>query len=66
MAGFDVKNDVTPAQKWDQPSTPTIAAMKAALTTHNATSYSATRLNTMTELDLIYACRQHNLSVVGL
>lgn len=66
MAGFDVRNDVTPVQQFDKPSAPTISAMRTALTTFNATSYPTHRLDTMTENDMIYACRVHSLSVVGL
>lgn len=66
MANYDVRNDVTPVQQWDKPSLPTITAMRSALTTFSATSYSATRLDTMTELDMFYACRVHSLSVPGL
>lgn len=66
MANYDVRNDVTPVQQFDPPSLPTVAAMRSALTTHSATSYSADRLNAMTELDMIFACRTHSLSVPGL
>lgn len=66
MANHDVKNDVTPVNTWKPTSEPTIAELRAALTAHNATSYSSTRLDTMTELDMVYACRQHGLTVNGL
>ena len=66
LADFDVRNDTTPELEFDQPHKPTIAALKAALTTFSATSYPTDRLNTMTYNDLIYAARVHDLSVVGL
>lgn len=66
MANYDVKNDVTPAQQWDVSTLPAVSAMRTALNAHNSTSYSNDRLNTMTELDMIYACRVHGLAVVGL
>ncbi len=66
MALYDVKNDVTPVNTLKPPSAPTIAALRSALTTYNATSYSTDRLNTMAENDMIYACRLHGLTVTGL
>ena len=68
MPNFDVRNDTTPIMKYAGRGAekPTIAAMKSALTTHNATSYTATRMNTMTYNDLLYACQEHGLSVVGI
>lgn len=66
MPNYDVKNDVTPVQPFDPPHLPTISAMRTALSTFSATSYSTDRLNTMTELDMLYACRVHNLTVAGL
>lgn len=66
MALFDVKNDVTPVNTLKPPSAPTVAALRTALTTYNATSYSVDRLNTMSENDMVYAARLHGLTVVGL
>lgn len=66
MANFDVKNDVAPTNRFKPPSSPTIAALRAALTTYSATSYTADRLNAMTENDMIYAARLHGLTVTGL
>ncbi len=67
MANHDVKNDTTPALKYDLPHLPTISAMRTALLTVNSgNSYTAERLNTMTQNDMIYACREHGLSVAGL
>lgn len=45
---------------------PTIAALKSALNTYNATSYTASRMMSMTKNDLIFACKTHSLSVTGL
>lgn len=61
MANFDVKNDVAPKNQFKPPSSPTIAALRTALTTFSATSYTADRLNAMTENDMIYAARLHGL-----
>lgn len=67
MANLDVKNDITPTQQWDPPSLPSVSAMRTALASvNNGDSYTADRLNAMTKLDMIYACRAHNLSVTGL
>lgn len=66
MADHDPREDITPKNNLHVPRRPTVAALKAALTTHNATSYSAARLQSMTYNDLVYAARQHSLSVVGL
>lgn len=69
MADFHVKSDTVPALGAVGAPThlrPTIAALKSALTTFNATSYSAARLHAMTYNDLAYAARLHSLSVVGL
>ena len=66
MANFDIKNDVLPVNANKLPSLPTISALRTALTAYNSTSYSSTRLDSMTENDMIYACRVHSLSVAGL
>jgi len=67
MANLDVKNDITPTNQFKPPSLPKISDMRTALLTVNGgDSYPAHRLETMTENDMIYACRVHNLSVTGL
>ena len=67
MADFDTQNDTTPVLTTARKGIkPTIAAMKAALTTFSASSYTADRLNAMTEDDLVYACKTHALTPVGL
>jgi len=66
MANHDVKNDVAPVNQFKPPSEPTVAELRAALTTYNATSYSTDRLNAMSDNDMIYACRLHGLTVNGL
>lgn len=66
MAEFDVKNDVVPVNLRKPASKPTITALRTALNTFSATSYSATRLNSMTELDMVSAARAHGLTVDGL
>lgn len=66
MANHDVRVDVTPQNVFRRSKGPTVTALRAALTAHNATSYSSTRLDSMTDNDMIFACRQHGLSVAGL
>ena len=67
MANHDVKNDTTPANTLKLPSKPTISAMRTALLTVNGgASYPAATLNTMTQNDMVYACRLHGLTVDGL
>jgi hypothetical protein len=67
MADFDIPNDTVPQNPTKRAYTkPTIAAMKTALDTYNSTSYTAARMLSMTENDLLYACRLHGLTVTGL
>lgn len=66
MANHDIRNDVAPAQTLKRPSLPTVAALRTALNTHSATSYSTDRLNGMSKNDMISAARTHGLSVAGL
>jgi hypothetical protein len=66
MADYDVHNDITPNNVYDEASLPTITALKASLTAFSASSYTADRLLAMSEQDLIYACRLHGLTPVGL
>lgn len=66
MAINDVKADVTPVNSRRPASKPTVGALRTALTTFNSTSYSTTRLNAMTRLDMINAARIHGLTVDGL
>lgn len=68
MADYDTRNTVTPAlpfppRGWTKP---TIAAMKTALNTFSATSYTTAGMLTMTYNDLLYACKLHGLTVVGI
>ncbi len=66
MADYDLPNAGTPTQAVKRPTAPTVANLKSALNTYNATSYTAARMLTMTYNDLVYACRLHGLSVAGL
>lgn len=68
VADFFVKGDTLPALTTTPVNTlrPTVAALKAALTAFNSTSYSTARMHTMSYNDLVYAARLHSLSVVGL
>lgn len=63
MADFDIYNDVQPQRKNNADRKPTIAQLKAALTAFNSTSYSAARLNAMTENDMMNAIRVHGLTI---
>jgi hypothetical protein len=60
---FDIYNDTLPRRKNNVDRSPTVAQLKSALTTHNATSYTPERLRQMTENDLINAVRLHGLTV---
>lgn len=66
MPAFDIRYDTTPQNKQGRPRGPKISDMKTALTTFSASSYTADRLNQMSENDLVYACVTHNLTVSGL
>lgn len=67
MAGFDVKNDVTPANVLKPPSLPTITALRAAIAGSGvAASYPTATLQQATENDLIAICRRHTIAVAGL
>lgn len=67
MANHDVYNDTTPQKKFKPISEPTITELRTALLTVNGgNSYPAATLNTMTRNDMIYAAREHGLSVNGL
>lgn len=68
LADLHVKTDTLPALPYQPINTlkPTVAALKTALNTHSATSYTASRMHTMSYNDLVYAARLHGLSVVGL
>lgn len=66
MAVFDIKYDTAPSNRFTRPRGPKISDMRTALTTHNATSYSADRLNAMSSNDMVSACVAHNLTVAGL
>lgn len=66
MAGFDIYNDVTPKNVNRKVVAPTIAAMRTALKAKSATSYSDTRLDSMTRRDMLNACRVENVAVAGL
>lgn len=67
MADFDRYNDTTPQNALKQPRLPKISALRTALKTVNSgASYTDARLASMTQNDMIYAARQHNLTVTGL
>ena len=66
MANFDIKYDTTPQNRFNRPRGPKISDMRTALTTFSASSYTADRLNVMSENDMISACVTHNLTVGGL
>lgn len=65
MAQHDVYNDPAPQNALRPLRTPKISTMRAALTSYNATSYSADRLNDMTRNDMFNACKVHGLTTVN-
>jgi hypothetical protein len=66
MAINDIKADVTPVNTKRPAAKPIVSALRTALNTYNATSYSTTRLNAMTKLDMLNAARIHGLTVDGV
>ena len=66
MPAFDIRYNTTPANRASRPRGPSLVNLKAALTTYNATSYTAARMNQMSKNDLIHACTLHGLTVNGL
>lgn len=66
MANFDILNDTTPKNSAKRPAGPTITALRTALNTFSATSYSTSRLNAMSENDMIYASKVHGLTIPGI
>ena len=66
MPAFDIRYDTNPSSRASRPRGPSLVNLKAALTTYNATSYTADRMNQMSKNDLIHACTLHGLTVNGL
>lgn len=66
MPSFDQRYDTAPRNKQGRPRGPKISDLKAALTDHDATTYTDERLTQMTYNDLVYAANTHNLTVTGL
>jgi hypothetical protein len=66
MAINDVYNDTTPHLQHKQTRQPTISALRTALTTYSASTYTAAVLNGMTKRDMEYAARAAGLTVAGL
>lgn len=65
MAGFDVRDSITPVNKLTNTrNAPTIAALKAAISgSAHAASYPEAILNASSKLDLVNICRIHGISV---
>ena len=63
MARMDIVLDPTPQNALKPYRGPSVTALRTALTTYNATSYSVARLDDMTKNDMLYACRTHGLAV---
>jgi len=63
VADFDIYNDKLPKRVNNADRKPTIAQLKAALTAGDATTFTTARLNSMTEIDLINACRTRGYTV---
>jgi hypothetical protein len=68
MADWDTMNDPTPQNpiKRATGTKPTIAALKSALTTADAATYTTARLLSMTKNDLVFACKTLGLTVTGI
>lgn len=68
MADFDVNADTVPVLKNKPANTkPTIAALKTAIAGSGVSdSYPTAFLNAATKDDLVFVCKTHNISVVGL
>ena len=68
MANFDVNADTTPVLSNKKADTkPTIGALRTAIAGSDVTaSYPAAFLDAATKDDLIYVCKTHGISVVGL
>ena len=68
MANFDVNADTTPVLSNKKANTkPTISALRTAIAGSGvADSYPTAILDGATKDDLIYICKTHSISVVGL
>lgn len=67
MANFDIKYDTQPQNRFNRPRGPKISDMRTALLAVNGgVSYTNSRLDGMSENDMIYACIAHNLTIGGL
>lgn len=69
LVDFDQNSDKVPARPFPKTGQkfPTIAALKAAIAGSGVSaSYPAARMHTLTQNDLIFICRTHSISVVGL
>jgi branched-subunit amino acid aminotransferase/4-amino-4-deoxychorismate lyase len=68
MANFDVNADTTPVLSNKKADTkPTISALRTAIAGSDVTaSYPSAFLDGATKDDLIYVCKTHGISVVGL
>lgn len=67
MANFDIAYDTTPQNTLTRPRGPKISDMRTALAAVNGgASYTADRLNAMSENDMISACRVEGLTVAGI
>lgn len=67
MVDLDVRNGITPVQTIKQPSAPTVAALKAAISgSAFAARYPAAFMHAATYNDLVYVCRLHGITVAGI
>lgn len=67
MANYDPRNDTTPVLQFDEPSLPSVSALRTAIAASDVTaSYPAAFLDGATKNDLIYVARVHGISVTGL
>jgi hypothetical protein len=67
MAQLDPKYDYTPFNTWGTRGRgASVAQLRATLLAYNSTSYSNTRLDGMTKIDMTGAVKFHGLTLQGV
>lgn len=67
MVDLDVRNGITPVNAVKQPTAPTVAALKAAISGSGFSArYPAAFMLAATYNDLVYICRLHSIAVAGI
>jgi len=62
--GLTIASEDNSPGTYDNPNLGTVALMKAALTDHDGTYYTAERLNKMSYNDVVYAVKVNNLTTL--